>query len=193
MKGARDAMRRLRDPKYFYDPAAFRHAQRVIRTTHSFLTSMTPCLDPRNRTSATQLYARLEDEIARSLLATSSWATRSRSSRPSRPASSRSRARSRARSRPAMRLAKRMKAAVPGRQVRDRRHGRLGRPARDPDRPAVLRLHRLRDRRRRRGGAAGPRRGDRGQEELRRGRRALAPRGARGRQARSASTTWTWT
>jgi hypothetical protein len=62
MKGARDAMRQLRDPKYFYDPAAFRHAHRVIRTTHSFLTSMTPCLDPRNQNFGAQLYASLEDQ-----------------------------------------------------------------------------------------------------------------------------------
>jgi hypothetical protein len=62
MKGAREAMRRLRDKKYFYDPAEFRHAHRVLRTTHSFLTSMTPCLDPRNKNFPAQLYAGLGDE-----------------------------------------------------------------------------------------------------------------------------------
>jgi anaerobic magnesium-protoporphyrin IX monomethyl ester cyclase len=62
MKGARDAMKRLRDPKYFYDPAAFRHAHRVIRTTHSFLTSLTPCLDPRNQNFGVQLYGTLADD-----------------------------------------------------------------------------------------------------------------------------------
>lgn len=62
MKGAREAMRQLRDPKYFYDPAAFRHAHRVIKTTHSFLTAMTPCLDPRNQNFGKQLYASLGDE-----------------------------------------------------------------------------------------------------------------------------------
>src|SRR5207247_2625704 len=40
----------------------FRHAHRVIRTTHSFLTSMTPCLDPRNTNFTAQLYANLTDE-----------------------------------------------------------------------------------------------------------------------------------
>jgi hypothetical protein len=62
MKGARDAMRELRDKKLFYDPARFRHNHRVLRTTHSFLTAMTPCLDPRNTNFTTQLYANLADE-----------------------------------------------------------------------------------------------------------------------------------
>src|SRR5262245_36877608 len=62
MKDTREAMKRLRDPKYFYDPVAFRHAHRVIKTTHSFLTALTPCLDPRNQNFGAQLYACLADE-----------------------------------------------------------------------------------------------------------------------------------
>jgi hypothetical protein len=62
MREAREAKRQLRDPAFFYDPAAYRHAHRVIRTTHSFLTALTPCLDPRNKNFTTQLYEGLVHE-----------------------------------------------------------------------------------------------------------------------------------
>ncbi len=62
MREARDAAEALRNAKAFYDPKAFTRANRIIRTTHTFLHALTPKLDPRNNTFIESLYAHLADE-----------------------------------------------------------------------------------------------------------------------------------
>jgi len=62
MREARAAAEALRDANRFYDPKSFTRANRIIRTTHTFLHALTPRLDPRNNTFTEALYAHLADE-----------------------------------------------------------------------------------------------------------------------------------
>jgi hypothetical protein len=69
MLEVREAADGLRDPERFYQPELYRHYDRVIKTTHTFLNSFTAQLDPRHKDFTEQLYTYLESEVVDPYLA----------------------------------------------------------------------------------------------------------------------------
>lgn len=56
MRTSWDCYRGMRERERYFKPNEYRHMDRVLRTTHMFLHSLTPSLDPRNKNYRQELY-----------------------------------------------------------------------------------------------------------------------------------------